>query len=41
MITRLEEGLKDLGSVDGRHYEQTRLQELSDLDRRPCGAPGV
>lgn len=34
MITRLEEGLKDLGSVDGRHYEQARLQELSDLDRR-------
>ena len=34
MIGRLEEALKGLGSVDGRHYEQARLQELSDLDRR-------
>ena len=34
MIGRLEDGLKDLGSADGRHYEQARLQELSDLDRR-------
>ena len=34
MIGRLEEALKGLGSVDGRHYEQARLQELSDLERR-------
>ena len=34
MIGRLEDSLKDLGSADGRHYEQARLQELSDLDRR-------
>ena len=34
MIGRLEDGLKDLGTADGRHYEQARLQELSDLDRR-------
>lgn len=34
MLKRLEEALKELGSVDGRHYEQARLQELGDLDRR-------
>lgn len=34
MIGRLESGLKDLGSLDGRHYEQVRLKELGDLDRR-------
>ncbi|WP_347561540.1 ATP--guanido phosphotransferase [Clostridium sp. OF09-36] len=34
MITQLETGLRELGALDGRHYEQARLRELSELDRR-------
>ncbi len=34
MIRRLEMGLEDLGSVDGRHYEYTWLSQLSELERK-------
>lgn len=34
MITQLETGLRELGALEGCHYEQARLRELSELDRR-------
>lgn len=34
MIHRLEYGLKDIGSLDGKTYEYAYLAELSELDRR-------
>lgn len=34
MIRRLEYGLKDIGSLDGKTYEYAYLQELSELDRK-------
>ena len=34
MIRRLELGLDDLGSVDGRHYEYAWLSQLSELERK-------
>lgn len=34
MIGRLELGLKDLGSADGREYEALYLDELKELDRK-------
>lgn len=34
MIHRLEYGLGDLGTLDGKHYEYTSLDELSELDRK-------
>lgn len=34
MVRRLENGLKDLGDADGKHYEYAYLDELSELDRR-------
>lgn len=34
MIRRLEYGLRDLGSLDGKHYEYAYLDELSELDRK-------
>lgn len=34
MIHRLEYGLRDLGSLDGKHYEYTYLEELGELDRK-------
>lgn len=34
MIRRLELGLADLDSLDGRHYEYAYLDELSELDRK-------
>lgn len=34
MIHRLEYGLRDLGKLDGKHYEYTYLEELSELDRK-------
>lgn len=34
MIRRLEYGLKDLGSLDGKTYEYAYLDELSELDRK-------
>ncbi len=34
MLARLNEGLKDLGDLDGRDYEAASLDEISELDRR-------
>ncbi len=34
MVRRLEQGLKDLGSFDGKQYEYAFLDELSELDRK-------
>lgn len=34
MIHRLEYGLRDLGSLDGKHYEYAALDELSELERK-------
>ena len=34
MIRRLEFGLKDIGSLDGKAYEYAYLSELSELDRK-------
>lgn len=34
MISRLNEGLKDMGDLDGRDYESAYLEELPELDRR-------
>lgn len=34
MLRRLNEGLQDLGDMDGRDYESAYLDELSELDRR-------
>lgn len=34
MLSRLGEGLKDLGDADGRDYESAYLEELTELDRR-------
>ncbi len=34
MLARLNEGLKDLGELDGRDYESAYLDDLTDLDRR-------
>ncbi len=34
MIHRLEYGLRDLGSLDGKHYEYTYLEELGELERK-------
>ncbi len=34
MIRRLEMGLKDLGSLDGREYIYARLEDVSDLERK-------
>lgn len=34
MIRRLESGLKDIGSLDGRTYEYAALSELSELERK-------
>lgn len=34
MLKRLNYGLKDIGELDGRHYEFASLNEISDLDRR-------
>lgn len=34
MLRRLETELKELGSVDGRHYEYAWLSQLGDLERR-------
>jgi len=34
MIRRLELGLRDLGSLDGRSYSYIRMEELSDLERK-------
>lgn len=34
MIRRLESGLEDIGSVDGRHYEYAWLSQLSELERK-------
>lgn len=34
MIHRLEWGLKDIGSLDGRSYEFSYLSELNELDRK-------
>lgn len=33
MLARLNEGLEDLGEMDGRDYEAARLDELSELDK--------
>ncbi len=34
MLSRLAEGLKDLGAEEERDYEYARLEELTELDRR-------
>lgn len=34
MIRRLEYGLRELGSLDGKHYSYADLSELSELDRK-------
>lgn len=34
MLRRLELGLENLGSLDGRHYEYRSLGDFSDLDRK-------
>lgn len=34
MIRRLELGLKDMGSLEGREYEYADLDELTELDRK-------
>ncbi len=34
MIRQLEYGLRDLGSVDGKNYTFTMLEDLSDLERK-------
>jgi protein arginine kinase len=34
MIRRLEMGLRDIGSLDGKEYHYTLLSELPDLDRK-------
>lgn len=34
MVRRLEQGLRDLGSFDGKKYEYAFLDELSGLDRK-------
>ena len=34
LLSRLNEGLKDLGDLDGRDYESAYLSDLSELDRR-------
>lgn len=34
MLARLNEGLQDLGELDGRDYESAYLDELSELDKR-------
>ena len=34
LIHRLEYGLRDLGSLDGKHYEYTYLEELGELERK-------
>ncbi|MCD8222931.1 MAG: ATP--guanido phosphotransferase [Clostridiales bacterium] len=34
MIRRLEYGLQDIGSVDGRNYQFSMLQDMSDLERK-------
>ena len=34
MVRRLEQGLKDLGSFDGKLYEYAFLDELSVLERK-------
>lgn len=34
MVRRLENGLKDIGSVDGKSYECINLEDVSELDRR-------
>lgn len=34
MIRQLEQGLKDLGSLDGKEYEYAYLDELTELDRK-------
>jgi protein arginine kinase len=34
MIRRLELGLRDIGSLDGKEYHYTLLSELPDLDRK-------
>ncbi|MCI8982414.1 MAG: ATP--guanido phosphotransferase [Hungatella sp.] len=34
LLSRLNEGLRDLGDLDGRDYESAYLSDLSELDRR-------
>lgn len=34
MIQRLETGLRDIGSLDGKHYEYVYLEELDELERK-------
>lgn len=34
MVHRLEYGLRDIGSLDGKHYGYTYLEELGELDRK-------
>ena len=34
LVHRLEYGLRDLGSLDGKHYEYTYLENLGELDRK-------
>ncbi|MDD3252161.1 MAG: ATP--guanido phosphotransferase [Lachnospiraceae bacterium] len=34
MIHRLEYGLRDLGTLDRKHYEFAKLEELSELERK-------
>lgn len=34
LLHKLENGLRDLGTLDGKHYEYTYLEELSELDRK-------
>lgn len=33
LVCRLEFGLKDLGELDGKHYESSMLNDLEELDR--------
>ena len=37
MLRRLELGLQNLGSLDGKHYDYWYLGDLSDLDRKALG----
>lgn len=41
MIRRLEAGIDDLGTLDGRHYEYAWLSQLSELDRKALCERGV
>ena len=34
MVKRLDEGLTDLGDVDGRYYEAVMLEDLDELERQ-------